>query len=70
MKDEPIVVKFLSKINLGDFWTEKEIREVSDSISDIGGEIKNIYENALKDPIVRLKDKVAKRTIKKIVANY
>ena len=58
---DPIVVRFLTRINIGQFWTKKEIKEVSNSISDIGGEIKDIYVNALKDPIIRLKNKIKKK---------
>ena len=51
------IVRFLTRINYGNFWTKKEIHEVSDSIYGIGGEVKDIYVNALKDPIIRLAGK-------------
>jgi hypothetical protein len=48
------IVRFLTQINFGNFWTKKEIKEVSDSIYKIGDEVNDIYVNALKDPIKRL----------------
>ena len=47
------IVRFLTQINYGNFWTKKEIHVVSNSIYDIGDNVKDIYVNALKNPIRR-----------------